>query len=149
MKLYEKESSQFTGTDSRSWAIHLQTFIELAETHEVRNPETLLQLIRWTLGPGPKMVWDRFKLEPDHTWEGFLRMMESKYSSAITHARIRSSLNSVSLAKELSSKDSGDISTRNSRAVTRTVNTILKLAKDLPESERTDTCLLQYLRKSV
>ena len=66
-KIYEKEFSQFAGIDSRLWAIHLQTFVELAETHEVRNPETLLQLIRWTLGPGPKMVLDKFKSEPNHT----------------------------------------------------------------------------------
>ena len=47
------------------------------------------------------------------------------------------------------SKDPGNPSTRNSRAVTRIVNTILKLAKDLPESERTETCLLEYLRVAV
>ena len=92
------------------------------------------------------MVWDRFKLEPDHTWNRFLRLVESKDSSEITHARIRYCLNSVSLAEELRLKDHGDPSTRHSRAVTRTVNTILKLAKDLPESERTDACLLQYIR---
>ena len=55
----------------------------------------------------------------------------------------------VSLTEKLRSKDHGDPSTRYSRAVTRTVNAILKLAKDLPESERTDTCLLQYLRIAV
>ena len=78
-----------------------------------------------------------------------MRLAESKYSSEITNARISSSSNSVSLAKELSSKDSGEISTRNSRAVIRTINTILKLCMDLPESERTDTCVFQYLRKAV
>ena len=56
---------------SRSWAMHLQAFTELAETYEVRNAETLLQLIRWTLGSGPNMVWDKFKSEPNHTWTGF------------------------------------------------------------------------------
>ena len=75
LKLFENESRLFTGTDSRSWAMHLETFIELAETHEVRNTETLLQLIRWTLGPGHKMVWDKFKSKPNHTWIGFLRLM--------------------------------------------------------------------------
>ena len=44
LKLFEKESSKFTGTGNRSWGIELQTFIELAETHKVRNPETLLNL---------------------------------------------------------------------------------------------------------
>ena len=76
----------------------------------------------------------------------FLRLLESKYSSEITHARIRSSLNSVTLAKELRSIDHGDTSTRSSRAVTRTINTIQKLAKDLPQPARTDVCLLQYPR---
>ena len=60
-----------------------------------------------------------------------------------------SSLNSVSLAMRLSSENCGAISTRNSRAVTRTVSKILKLAKDLPESERTDTFLLQYFSTAV
>ena len=36
-----------------------------------------------------------------------------------------------------------------SRAVTRTLNTIVKLAKDLLEYERTDICLLQYLGTAV
>ena len=67
LKFFEKEFKLFTRTDSRSWAMHLETFIELAETHEVRNNETLLQLFRWTLGPGPKMVWDKFKSEPSLT----------------------------------------------------------------------------------
>ena len=120
--------------------------MELAETHEVRNPETLLQLIRWTLGPGPKMVLDKFKFGPNHTWHGFLRLMESKYSLEITHARIRSSLNAVSLPVELRSKDTGDLSTQNSRAVTRAVNTILRLANGLPEAERTE---LAYCNTSV
>ena len=98
----------------------------VSETHEVQDTETLLQVMRWTLGPRPKMIWDRFKLEHDNTWGRFLRLMESKYSSVITHARISSSISSVSLAKELSSKVCGDISTRNSRAVTRTVNKVVK-----------------------
>ena len=149
MRLFEKESSQFPGTGSRSWAIHLQTFTELAETHEARNPETLLQLVRWTLGPEPKMVWGGFKLKPDHTGNGFLRLMESKYSSEITYARISSCLNSVSLVEELRSKDHGQPSTQHSRAATRSVNAILKLTKNLPESERTDTFLLQYLYMAV
>ena len=75
--------------------------------------------------------------------------MLSKYSSKITHARISSSLNSVSLSEELKPRDTGDPSTRNRRAVTRTVNTILKLAKDLPPYEGTDNCLLPYLRMAV
>ena len=75
LKLFENESRLFPGTDSRSWAMHLQTFIELAKTHEVRNSETLLQLIRWDLGPGAKMGWDEFKSEPNHAWMGFLRLM--------------------------------------------------------------------------
>ena len=48
LKLQEKEFSRFTETDSRSWAIHLQKFIELAETHEVRNPAT------YTMDFGPR-----------------------------------------------------------------------------------------------
>lgn len=92
------------------------------------------------------MVSDKFKSEPNHTWIGFLRLMESKYSSEIIHAPIRFSVNSVSISEELKSETHGDPSTRNRRAVIRTVNTILKYAKDLPTYERTNTCLLQYLR---
>lgn len=62
---------------------------------------TLIQIIRWSLDSGPKMVWAKSKSEPNHTWIVFLRIMESKYSSEITHARIRSSLNSVSLSGKL------------------------------------------------
>ena len=100
----------------------------------------LLQLILWTLGPGTKMVKIKFKSEPNHTWIGFLGLLKSKCSSEITHARIRYSLNSVSLSEELKSRDTGDPSTRNSRVVSRTVNTILKLPEDLPPYERTDIC---------
>ena len=93
LKFFENGSRLFTGTDSRSWAMHPETFIELAETHGVRNAEALIQLICWNLSPGPKMVWDEFKSEPNHAWIGFLRLMDFKYSSVITHARIRSTLN--------------------------------------------------------
>ena len=47
--------------------MHLQTFTELAETYEVRNTKALLQLIRCKLGPGPKIVWDKFKSEHNYT----------------------------------------------------------------------------------
>ena len=100
LKVFKNKSGLFTETDSRAWSMHLQTSIELAGTHEVRNTETILELIRWTLGPGLMMVRDKFKSEPIHTRIGFLRHVESKYSSEITHALIRSSLSSVSLAKE-------------------------------------------------
>lgn len=53
------------------------------------------------------------------------------------------------MAKELRSKYHGDPSTRKSRAITRTINTILKLAQELLQPERTDTCLLQYLHVAV
>ena len=128
LKLFENESKLFTETESRSWSMHLQPIIELAENHEVRNTETIIELIRWTLGPGLMMVRDKFKSEPDHTRIGFLRHVDSKYSSEITHALIRSSLSSVSLARVLKSRDHGEPSTRSSRAVTLTVNSILKLA---------------------
>ena len=75
--------------------------------------------------------------------------MESRYSSEITNARIPSSLNSISIAAELKSRDYGDPSTRNTRAVTRTVNNILKLTKDLPPYERADTCLHQCPRMAI
>ena len=77
------------------------------------------------------MVSDEFKLEPDHNWDRLLRLMESKYSPEIAHARIRSSRNSVSLPNKWNSEDCGDTSTRNSRDVTRTTKTILKVGKDL------------------
>ena len=92
LKLFENESRLFTGTDSDSWAMHIQAFIELSETHDAQNSETLLKFIRPTVGPWPKMVWDKFEFEfefefeSNHTWIGFSRLAESKYSSEITRA---------------------------------------------------------------
>ena len=76
LQLFENESRRFTGTDRSSKAMHLRTFIELGGTHEGRKTETILKLVSWTQGPGPKMVWDKFKSEPSHTWIGFLRFAE-------------------------------------------------------------------------
>ena len=42
LKLFENESRLFNGTYSRSWAMNIQKFIELAENHELRYAETLL-----------------------------------------------------------------------------------------------------------
>ena len=78
-----------------------------------------------------------------------MRLIESKYSSEITHARIRCSPNSVSLSEELKFRETGDPLTRKSKAGTRTMNTILKSAKNFSQYELEDTCLLQYLRMVV
>ena len=64
LKFFEKECRLFTGTHSRSWAMHLETFIELAETLEVRNNETLLQLIRWTQVQDPRWYGINSNLNP-------------------------------------------------------------------------------------
>ena len=78
LKLFENESRLFGGTDSCSWTMHFQKFIELVATHEVQNNETSLQLILRTLGPGPIVIWDDFEPEPKHTWIEFLKLTESK-----------------------------------------------------------------------
>ncbi len=88
MKKYENENFQFTGTDSRSWYIHLNNVLELAETHDVTRHDILFQLIRWTVGPGPKMVRDNYKKSANSSWVDFLRLMDSKYCSEIPHACI-------------------------------------------------------------
>ena len=53
LKLFENESTLVTGTDSRFWGMPLQSFIELAETREIRDTEMMLQLIHRTIGSGP------------------------------------------------------------------------------------------------
>lgn len=76
-------------------------------------------------------------------------MMAETYSSDVVHARTRNAIMAVSLRAELEGPDEGPKATRNYRAVTRAINRILSLAKDLPEDERTDKYLLQYLRTAI
>lgn len=81
LKMYEKEPNLFTGTDSRSWATHLYTYCELAESHDITEPGVVLAMILWTLGPGPKMVWKRYRNEECSSWDGFVEIMGNTYNS--------------------------------------------------------------------
>lgn len=148
MKKYSHSENLFKGTDTKSWAFHLKIINEMVKTYEVSDPNVMLQLVQWTLGTGPKMIWDTYTTKTDASWKGFAMHMEETYNSKVNHARTRDALQSTSLAIELSKTVDGDPSTKRSRAVTRTVDTILRLSKDLPENERSDLSLLQYLRSA-
>eukprot|EP00171_Calliarthron_tuberculosum_P016681 IDg16681t1 len=125
LKRYEKEDSRFSGTDGRSWTSHLNTFIEMGKSYDTTDVSTLLHLVQWTLNPGPKMLMGK------------------------VHDQSRPAIMAISLADELAYHDSGPVSTRNARAVTRTANKIISLAKDLPSQEKNDVTLLQYLRMAI
>lgn len=60
LKRYEKESMLFTGTDNNSWAVHLRKYTELGKSHDIEDQSILLSLVQWTLGPGPRMSWERY-----------------------------------------------------------------------------------------
>lgn len=139
----------FTGTDNRSWICHVQNFEALAKSHDVNCDATLLELVQWTLGPGPKMSWERYVKEIQATWEGYKVMMSKRHNSSSVHARTRESIMAISLKGAAQKPDTGPLNTRNSRAVTKTVDKIVKLAKDLPESERSETHLLSFLRMAI
>ncbi len=132
MKRHEKESTLLTGTDNRSWTCHVELFEEMAKAHGITNENELLRMIQWTLGPGPKMRWERFCDTPGASWFSFKEMMQATYNSEIVHARTRDAIMSVSLSAELAAENDGPLVSRHSRAVTRTANKILRLAKDLP-----------------
>ena len=95
------------------------------------------------------MLWDNQQKSPNFNGHGFLGLRNSKYCPEITHAQIRSTLNLTSLAKDFIAQDCDDISTSNSRAFIRTVNTTLKLVEDFHEEEMTDACLFQYPRSAI
>jgi len=149
MKKYERDEVKFTGTNGRSWMKHLDTFNQLGLTHDITDAKIMLQLIQWTLGPGPKMLWTRYTGDTSANWEGFKKKMDKTYNSEIVHARIRESLMTVSLRSEMHVNDPGDRMSKCSRAVTRTVDKILALSEDLPLEERTDIQMLNYLRHAI
>eukprot|EP00171_Calliarthron_tuberculosum_P015218 IDg15218t1 len=115
LKRYAKESMLFTGTDNNSWAVHLRKYTELGKSHDVEENAILLSLVQWTLGPGPKMCWERYVASTTANWEGFLRLITNTYSSDVVHARTRSAIMVVSLRSELEGADDGPSATRNYR----------------------------------
>lgn len=106
----------------------------------------LLKLVQWTLGPGPRMSWERYWTESGANWINFNGKIDIQYNSSIVYIRTRENIITITLRNELSRSDDGSRSTRYRRAITCVVEGILKLAKDLPRDERTDSHLVNFFR---
>lgn len=64
--------------------------------------------------------------------------MDNTHNSRVMDMRTRDALMSIALRKETLKPDTGTVGPRNSRAVTRTVDRILSMDKDLPTEEQSD-----------
>lgn len=71
LKRYTKERILFTVTSNKSWKIHSRNYELLGRSHSIRNNQILFELIHWTLGPSPKMFWERFVERSNGSWNIF------------------------------------------------------------------------------
>ena len=86
MKRYSNDATLFNGMNNKSWMVYLRKYMLLGESHSLQDEETLLHLVHWTLGPGPKMFWERFIDQKNVNWDSFKSAMEKRYNSKIIHA---------------------------------------------------------------
>lgn len=128
---------------NKSWALHIDNYVELSEAFESDNPIAMLQVVQWTKSDGSKKTWHVYHETDDSNWDGFKALMEEKYISEMTNASIRHALSTVSLSADLRYKYSGDFLTRNGRVMTKVVNKIHRISKDLPIEDIEDKILLQ------
>ncbi len=112
------DTNLFSGCDGESWA-HLKNSNALVKYHDVTEDSVLLEMILFSLAPGPKLIWDGYESSTNTTRTASKDIMLNTDSSSITHVRSRAAVMSVSLQFECSHPDAGPRNRRDTRVLAR------------------------------